>query len=616
METASDVPLRGARGATRRRWSDFLALAPLALAIVQLWIQIRHALRGLDYVVISLFLDDTYYFLQPAWNLHHLGFVTFDGIHATNGVQLLWFGVVCVLAWLAPNKSALVLLTVVCCAVINASAHVVIQRTGAVCGRRGLAAALAILWFATVLSGSLYLHGMDNSIHALVGWIMVWQLACFYHRLAASPRASLVPLTLVLIFNVWARLDSALVSAAVFTCCVAALMLRWRGSDVSVVERFRRIVLPGVMAVVGAAVQLAVFWWMGGSLLPVSAVVKARSSQPEGGIHLFDHFGDLVARSFIPVNLPVPELPGSVEQAVVFVGLLLLLVGWRVAARHGGAGGGRLLALASGATMAVLLVLLLAGSLTPEGYLMLFALTAAVQRWRFGRDACGPVVLRRVWYTVAAAFVMYHAVIIPLGMKPGYYSPWYQAPAHIFWIVGIGWFIDTVARLQPGKLGQLSVGLGTGLVLAFAAAAGATTAWAEYRQSPLFNATYRAARHIAANAPHDAVFGSWNAGLLGYFSHRTLINLDGLMNTVGYARKLRSSGFRPMRYIRDTGISYIVDWNVPADVRSNLQPLEYFYPRPDWKPIVIYGVRPLADTTNTETAAGAQPSQARRQNAN
>ena len=44
---------------------------------------------------INAFLtnDDTYYYLQTAWNARHLGFVTFDGINATNGVQFLWFSI-------------------------------------------------------------------------------------------------------------------------------------------------------------------------------------------------------------------------------------------------------------------------------------------------------------------------------------------------------------------------------------------------------------------------------------------------------------------------------------------------------------------------------------------
>ncbi len=50
--------------------------------------------------------DDTYYYLQTAWNARHLGFVTFDGINPTNGVQFLWFSILYGLTFLADDKSA------------------------------------------------------------------------------------------------------------------------------------------------------------------------------------------------------------------------------------------------------------------------------------------------------------------------------------------------------------------------------------------------------------------------------------------------------------------------------------------------------------------------------
>jgi hypothetical protein len=558
----------------------------LVLAVLQFGLQLRHCLAGVDYVVAALFLDDAYYFLQPAWNLHHLGFVTFDGINPTNGVQLLWFVVVYGLAWLAPTKTVLLLLSGITCALLNAAAHPMIARVGTIVDRRGLGAAMSLLWFAVVLSDPLYLRGMDNTLHAFICWLMVWQLAAFFRRLQDSPDASLVPLIAVLIANVWTRLDSALVSATVFLCCVVAKIVRMRGSDLTASERLRSVLLPGVLAAVAGATQLGVFRWMGGSLLPVSALVKARS----GGhvVRWTDGFDELVARSFIHLELPALHLPEAVVQAAALAAGLVLLLGWRVARGPSGAWLGHLVAAASVPLAAVLLLLLLEGALTPTGYLLLFALAAVVEWWRFGRGDTGAVTLRRVWYTVAAAFLAYHAVIVPLGMKPGYYSPWYQAPAHVFWILGIGVLLDTVVRLQPRLPGRRAVTLATGGMLAVVAVLAAGTALAEYERSPLFGATHQAARHIADNAPADAVFASWNAGLLGYFADRTLINLDGLVNTPSYARDLRSDDFRFLDYLARSEVEYVVDWSIPDEVQPALEPLFTFVTRPDWKPVVIY----------------------------
>jgi hypothetical protein len=579
LPEASSQPPRRVLGIAVPVWFS------LALASLQLGLQLRHCLAGVEYVVAALFLDDAYYFLQPAWNLHHLGFVTFDGINPTNGVQLLWFAVVYGLALFAPNKTVLLLLSAITCAVLNAAVHPMVARFGAIVGRRKTAAALSLLWFAVVLSDPLYLRGMDNTLHVFICWLMVWQIAAFFHRLQHTPDASLVPLTAVLIANVWTRLDSALVSATVFLFCVLAKTLRMRGSEMTTSERLRSVLLPGGLAAAAGAAQLSVFWWMGGSLLPVSALVKSRAGGQ--GISWVEGFDELVARSFIHVDLPALHLPDAVVQAVALAAGLVLLLGWRVVGRSADAWVGHLVVAVSPPLAAALLVLLLEGALTPIGYLLLFALAAVVEVWRFGRDD-GAATIRRVWYAVAAAFLAYHAVIVPLGMKPGYYSPWYQAPAHVFWILGMGVLLDTVVRLQPRLPGRRAVTLVLAGVLVVVAVAAAGTALAEYERSPLFAATHRAARHIADSAPEDAVFASWNAGLLGYFADRTLVNLDGLVNTPSYARDLRSDDFRFLDYLAQSEVEYVVDWSIPDEVQPALQTLFTFVTRPGWKPVVIY----------------------------
>ena len=39
--------------------------------------------------------------------------------------------------------------------------------------------------------------------------------------------------------------------------------------------------------------------------------------------------------------------------------------------------------------------------------------------------------------------------------------------------------------------------------------------------------------------PEDSVVGSWDAGVIGYFSRFPVVNLDGLGNSYGYLRALR-----------------------------------------------------------------------------
>jgi hypothetical protein len=68
-----------------------------------------------------------------------------------------------------------------------------------------------------------------------------------------------------------------------------------------------------------------------------------------------------------------------------------------------------------------------------------------------------------------------------------------------------------------------------------------------------------AAAGILQNLPENARIGSWNAGILGYFAERTVINLDGLVNSniLDYARRRRLD-----QYIEDNHIEYIADYNI------------------------------------------------------
>jgi hypothetical protein len=64
------------------------------------------------------------------------------------------------------------------------------------------------------------------------------------------------------------------------------------------------------------------------------------------------------------------------------------------------------------------------------------------------------------------------------------------------------------------------------------------------------------ARWLEANTPKDAIIGSPDSGIFGYYSHRTVINLDGVMNrNAALARKDK----KLMEYIDSQDIDYLID---------------------------------------------------------
>jgi len=84
---------------------------------------------------------------------------------------------------------------------------------------------------------------------------------------------------------------------------------------------------------------------------------------------------------------------------------------------------------------------------------------------------------------------------------------------------------------------------------------------ADGRFHGLHLALYEAANWISRETPPDSVIGSFNAGIIGYFSKRQTVNLDGVMN---YSAIPAIRGRRIADYIRANGITHL------ADVESQL----------------------------------------------
>ena len=136
------------------------------LAVVQFIIQVSLLAKGVEYVASSLTIDDTYYYLQTAWNTKLLGLVTFDGLHPTNGVQLLWFVIIFLLALLAKTKTALLFTTLALSFLLNGLCYFSSLKIGAALKQPALALFMASFWALQSLPFRIYSMGMENSLHA------------------------------------------------------------------------------------------------------------------------------------------------------------------------------------------------------------------------------------------------------------------------------------------------------------------------------------------------------------------------------------------------------------------------------------------------------------------
>jgi hypothetical protein len=481
----------------------------LFLAIGQFILQVSLLARGVEYVAASLVIDDTYYYLQTAWNTRQLGFVTFDGIHPTNGVQLLWFVIILLLAMLANTKLVLLFATMVVSFLLNGLCYLLILKIGAVLKQPALALFMAGLWSLQSLPFRIYSMGMENSLHALVFWCVLWQSIVFLLRVQNRATPNYWGLTIVLILNVWTRLDSALLSAVLYTVCMAALATSYETYRLFLHNHIKVIAGTCLLAGVGLFIQLGAFWVMGDSFLPVSALVKTSGSIRGWSTAAADKLVEVV-------TLGMPSiLHGRFPPLTLFLlgifGVLLVIGLRKITSNH------------------------------PR------ELSAFLN----------------LWTCLLVGEILYHLYIAISGVQYTLYFIWYRSPSFIFWIITFSLiallaseYIKPVKQLfKTFRWAPIAVSLiffGVAIYM-FARSISFT--------SKLYEARYEAALWIAENSPPDTVYAAWNAGQLGYFSNRTFINLDGVINHVDYYERVLRGSLSLADYISENRVAYIVDYD-------------------------------------------------------
>jgi hypothetical protein len=172
--------------------------------------------------------------------------------------------------------------------------------------------------------------------------------------------------------------------------------------------------------------------------------------------------------------------------------------------------------------------------------------------------------------------VVYHA-----GIR-WHLRSWYLSPASVFLAILLGVGIDYLAKCARGLARRIDATARVRLVAVLPAAlyvvAGAWL-WRTYQPNhderfvlPFqFQLNVLAgARWIEGHTPPNARVGAYNAGVIGYFSHRDVVNLDGVVNAdaLSALQDCRSGD-----YIREMRIAYLADlqdWLTPAKCGDNV----------------------------------------------
>ena len=500
--------------------------------------------------LISNTHDDAFYYFQIASNLAEGKFSTFDGgITRTNGYHPIWLFLITPFYWVFDKEAAL----------FSIKAFEIMLVAGGV-ALVAAAARLAhlpwVLMFAAL--PMLYRHhGLIAGMEAAAALFMLGLFllaACLFARNAARWKW---PLAAVAFALPWVRLEYIAISLAA-TAALCFVEWSWRESPspqpspgkgegeflctpearggrflLSLWEKARmrgpacplsalNAVVPLLGAIAGILVYFAYNRFVFGGIVPVSGATKAAWSQwrwaSEGGYSLTQNLLDTSQVDVFDLELRV----------ALEICAYLLLVWWFTRRSHNREDWLLLAFLAGVSGLAV-------------GHLAMFGQTVLTMHPHIGSYTN--------WYFVPAYLMM--ALIIPVRCYVAIHFvhrfvwPRCHRAANVL-IVGI----IAAAIFLPGKVDF--------------AAPFRFVDWASGSTSREWKVTsYMGTQVMDHLIPKDSVVGSWDAGVIGYFSRLPVVNLDGLVNSYDYFHATNRGAGWDERFIplyRELGITHFANF--------------------------------------------------------
>ena len=439
--------------------------------------------------------DDAFYYFQIARNLAEGKFSTFDGgITRTNGYHPLWLFLITPFYWVFDKEAALFAI----------KAFEIVLVAGGVALVTAAARLARMPWYLMFAAlPMLYQHhALIRGMEAAAALFMLGLFILTVCLFARSPAQWKWLLAAVAFALPWVRLEYIAISlAATAALCLVEWSYQDRSPGAPLGDRVRsalsvKAVVPFLAAGAGILVYFAYNRFVFGGIVPVSGVTKAAWSQArwerEGGYGFVQNFRDVL-------QMPVFDY----ELLVALEACALFLLVWWFARRFRSRKDWLLLAFLAG----------------------VFGL-AVGHLAKFGQ-------------TVLTEHPFRHASF-----------PWYFVPAYLMTAlivpVNCGAAVHFIRRFIGPKSHRAANILSLGIVLAGAvfllAKADFTSPfqWVETSKDHteindhIHVALYSGTLLMKRMLPDDTVVGSWDAGIIGYFSRFPVVNLDGLVNSYDY----------------------------------------------------------------------------------
>ncbi len=496
---------------------------------VQIWVHLDLIGRGVEFIVSNVTIDDTYYYLQTAWNHAALGFPTFDGMHPTNGVQALWYFIILGLSYAAATKEQLLSLTLYATIALLALCYIPIIVEGRVIGRESALLLLSLGWLYLNARYRIFITGMENALHALIVWaILAVGMIIIRDIRRGQVRWPLVwGLAVLLSLNVWGRIDAALLSLVVYGYVAWSL---YRHSGGRAARRF--LVVAGLIGVTFAVLLLLAYYLMAGTPLPISGQIKNEFYQLNGAVFLETIWRGWRFTTPYLANISDDNVRRSIATLVLLI--LLVLGSWLLRRRF------------ADADLAHERLNSYRAAYAP--YLGLFGVFAVSSIAHIiYLSGLGAYTLYGVWYITA------YLIICLIGFVMLSDWVWVNVSSAIYT------FID-----GPRARFAVQAMATTLLALTFLLFRPHPHHWVSQTELQIthHNTRYHIARQLTDQLPEGAIVASWNAGELGFFMDRPVINLDGLINSYEYYQNVLIGEVSLLDYLDQENVSYIIDSDI------------------------------------------------------
>lgn len=202
----------------------------------------------------------------------------------------------------------------------------------------------------------------------------------------------------------------------------------------------------------------------------------------------------------------------------------------------------------------------------------------------------GEAVAATGWYAAACILIA------------GYYTVlqnqqwlWYYAPLVVYGVLllllAIADFVEATLQQAPAGASPQRTLLPVELIIGVLLTVGLVILAGQFADPNLRSiqqANRAAGEWARANLPNDAVLASWDAGAFGYFSHRRVVNLDGVVNSYDWWQATQRGPAAVAEFLACDGVAYIA--NHGGDVNGRDPDIDGFAREVlgDDDPMVVY----------------------------